>query len=182
MQAHQLQEWQKELDKLAQDAREKGYTVATPKLSVDNIHGNKLAYYRHNNNSIVFHEDYMLNGSDVEVYDTLIYELAHAVAEQNNTTNKRIWHGDTWKKINKELGGDAERYHKEGYTKPEPKKTSMKDLYATLPKLPKDTWDRGTYKQWLSRGYHAIKGEKGQFTTWEFIAEEYETAEDGNLS
>lgn len=58
----------------------------------------------------------------------------------------------------------------------------MDELYAIKAKYPADRWERGTFKQWLERGYHVIKGQKGQFTTWEFVADEYETDTDGKSS
>ena len=175
-------ELEKELMKLAQDARELGYKVTTPTLFLDNIYGNKLAYYQHGRNKIVMHEHMVENASEEEIENTLIHELAHAVAEQNNTGVKAVWHGDAWKTINSALGGNAERYHKGGYVKPAHVKKSMKDLFNTLPKHAADTWERGTFNQWLTRGYHVRKGEKGQFTQWEFIADEYETQQDGKTS
>jgi antirestriction protein ArdC len=170
---------EKELMKLAQDARDKGYKVKTPTLSADSIYGSKLAYYQHGSNKIVIHDDFVQNASLEEIENTLIHELAHAVAEQNNTTSKRIWHGDSWKAINTELGGNAERYHKGGYKKPEHKKMSMAELYAIQPTKPATEWDRGTFKQWLSRGYHVMKGQHGQLSVWTFGDDEYELTEDG---
>lgn len=58
----------------------------------------------------------------------------------------------------------------------------MAELYAIQPKYSADRWERGTFKQWLSRGYHVIKGQKGQFAVWEFVGEEYETGKDGETS
>lgn len=179
---------EKELTKLAQDARDLGYTVTTPTLFIDPVHGNKLAYYQHGANKIVIH-DHFVESTDPsnleackELENTLIHELAHAVAEQNNTTDKRVWHGDAWKKINEQLGGNSERYHQGVYTKPEYKKLSNAELYAIQPKHEASHWERGTYKQWLSRGYHVIKGQKGNLSVWEFSADEYETSTDGKTS
>jgi hypothetical protein len=56
------------------------------------------------------------------------------------------------------------------------------ELYGTLPKQPATDWPQGTYRQWLERGYHVIKGQKGQFKMWEFNANEYETDTDGKTS
>lgn len=170
------------LNTLAEDARNLGYKIETPTLFIDNVYGNKLAYYQHGHNRIVIHDHYAENGTEEEVLNTLVHEMAHAVAEQNNETDKRIWHGDFWKKINAELGGDAERYHQGGYRKPAPVKKSMQELFAIQPKYPADRWERGTFKQWLSRGYHVMKGQKGTLTIWEFVADEYETDEDGKTS
>ncbi len=183
-----INDLEKELMKLAQDARDLGYTVTTPALFADSVYGNKLAYYQHGRNKIVMHDHFIENGSAEEIENTLIHELAHAVAEQNNTkVNKagkpvRVWHGDAWKKINTELGGDAERYHQGGYQKPAPVKRSMAELFAIQPTKPAETWERGTFKQWLTRGYHVMKGQKGQLSVWEFSANEYETDQDGKTS
>lgn len=170
------------LNTLAEDARNLGYKIETPTLFIDNVYGNKLAYYQHGHNRIVVHDHYAENGTEEEVLNTLVHEVAHAVAEQNNETDKRIWHGDFWKKINAELGGDAERYHQGGYRKPAPVKKSMQELFAIQPKYPADRWERGTFKQWLSRGYHVMKGQKGTLTIWEFVADEYELEQDGKTS
>lgn len=171
-----------ELDNLVNLAFRLGYKVETPTLLIDPVYGSKLAYYQHGRNKIVMHDHFVKNADKDEVIGTLIHELAHAVAEQNNQTKKAIWHGQAWKDINSALGGNAERYHKGSYTKPAYEKKSMKDLYATLPTKPADTWERGTYKQWLSRGYHVIKGQKGHLQVWEFSADEYETDKDGETS
>lgn len=170
------------LNTLAENARNLGYKIETPTLFIDNVYGNKLAYYQHGHNRIVIHDHYAENGTEEEVLNTLVHEMAHAVAEQNNETDKRIWHGDFWKKINAELGGDAERYHQGGYRKPAPVKKSMQELFAIQPKYPADRWERGTFKQWLSRGYHVMKGQKGTLTIWEFVADEYELEQDGKTS
>ena len=58
----------------------------------------------------------------------------------------------------------------------------MVELYATQPKKPAADWERGTFKQWLSRGYHVMKGQKGILSVWEFSADEYETSTDGKTS
>lgn len=173
---------EKELMKLAQDARELGYKIETPKLFVDNVFGSKLAYYQHGRNKIVMHEHFVENASPEEIENTLIHELAHAVAEQNNTGKKAVWHGQAWKDINTALGGNAERYHQGGYKKPAPVKRSMAQLFAIQPKKPATEWERGTFNQWLTRGYHVIKGQKGQLQVWEFVADEYETEKDGKTS
>lgn len=173
---------EKELMKLAQDARDLGYKVTTPELFIDPIHGNQLAYYQHGRNKIVIHDHFVETGDAAEIENTLIHELAHAVAEQNNTTDKRIWHGDVWKKINTELGGNAERFHKGAYTKPALVKKTMAELFKTKAKHPAERWEHGTFNQWLSRGYHVTKGQKGQLSVWEFSADEYETAQDGKTS
>lgn len=179
---------EQELNKLTHVARDLGYTINKPTLFVDPVFGNKLAYYQHGQNKIVIHDHFVENAEYSEVMNTLIHEMAHAVAEQNNTNvNKagkviRVWHGDTWKQIMAQLGGNSERYHVGSYQKPAHVKKSMKDLYATQPKHPADRWERGTYKQWLSRGYHVMKGQKGQLVVWKFSADEYETQEDGKTA
>lgn len=162
------------IEQLAADARALGYKIEAPKLTADSVYGSKLAYYAHGRNIIVIHEHYLENGSDDEVSNTLVHEMAHAVAEQNNTATKAVWHGDAWKKINAELGGDAERFHQGGYEKPAPVKKTMAELFAIQPKHPATDWERGTFKQWLTRGYHVMKGQKGQLQVWTFIADEYE--------
>lgn len=170
------------LDNAVNHAYRLGYKVETPTIFIDNIFGNKLAYYQHGRNKIVFHEHYIQNASVEEIENTVIHELAHAIAEQNNTGKKGVWHGEAWKLINDALGGDAKRYHAGGYVKPAPVKKSMKELFATLPKRPATDWERGTFKQWLTRGYHVRKGEHGTLAIWEFVADEYETEVDGKTS
>lgn len=174
-----LQDLEKELMKLAQDARDLGYKVTTPVLFSDTVYGNKLAYYQYGTNKIVMHEHFIEHAGEDEIENTLIHELAHAVAEQNNETSKRVWHGDAWKEINAKLGGDAERYHQGGYKKPEHKKMSIAEMFEIQPKKDANEWDRGTFKQWLTRGYHVKKGQHGQLQVWTFIADEYETDIDG---
>ena len=183
-----INDLEKELMKLAQDARELGYKVTTPELFVDPVYGNKLAFYQHGKNKIVIHDHFVETGTPEEIENTLIHELAHAVAEQNNTEKtksgkiKHVWHGQAWKDINTKLGGNSERYHTGEYHKPEHVKKTMAELYAIQPKHPANRWEQGTYKQWLSRGYHVIKGQKGNFQVWEFVGDEYETSEDGKTS
>jgi len=162
------------LDNAVNHAYRLGYKVETPTLFVDSIYGSKLAYYQHGRNKIVIDEHFSKNASIDEIENTVIHELAHAIAEQNNTGKKRIWHGDAWKAINTELGGNASRYHVGGYQKPEPKKLSMTELFAIQPTKPAIEWERGTFNQWLRRGYHVMKGQHGQIQVWTFIADEYE--------
>lgn len=179
---------EKELIKLAQDSREMGYTLTTPELFVDEVSGNKLAYYQHCKNKIVMHEHFVLNATPEEIENTLKHELAHAIAEQNNTekkkdgTPKRVWHGEQWKVAHQKLGGNSERYHTGGYIKPEFKKLSMDELFKIQPTHPAERWEHGTFNQWLRRGYHVIKGQKGNWQQWEFLADEYETDQDGKTS
>lgn len=167
---------------LMSQARELGYTLTKPTVFVDEVHGKKLAYYQHSSNKIVMHEHFTENATAEEVILTLIHEFAHAVAEQNNDSKKRVWHGQAWKDICTALGGDAERYHTGDYKKPDFKKMSKQDLYKIQPKHPADRWERGTYNQWLRRGYHVMKGQKGFVHQWEFVADEYETEIDGKTS
>ncbi len=179
---------EKELNKLTHIARDLGYKINKPVLFVDPIFGSKLAYYQHNTNKIVIHDHFVETAEYSEVMNTLIHEMAHAVAEQNNTNvdkkgkTIRVWHGDAWKDINAKLGGNSERFHVGTYHKPEHVKKTMAELFAIQPKYPADRWERGTYKQWLSRGYHVIKGQKGHLHVWEFSADEYETDTDGKTS
>lgn len=170
------------LDNAVNHAYRLGYAVETPELELDSIYGNKLGYYSRGKNKIVIHDHFVENAKPEEVEQTLKHELAHAIAEQNNTGKKAVWHGQIWKDILLALGGEAERYHVGEYKKPAFVKKSMKELYATLPTKPADTWERGTFKQWLSRGYHVRKGEKGQLVVWEFSADEYETDIDGKTA
>lgn len=120
-----------------------------------------------------------------ELENTIKHELAHLIAETINTKAKRVWHGDAWKAVHLELNGNGDRYYKGAFVKPENVGKEFKskaELATTLPKQPATTWERGTYRQWLERGYHVIKGQKGHFVTWEFSAEEYETDIDGKTA
>lgn len=119
-----------------------------------------------------------------ELRDTIIHELAHLVAETANKTKKRIWHGQAWKDAAVALGGSGERYYTGSFKKPEASPTTTKtkaELYAIMPTKPATEWEHGTFRQWLERGYHVIKGQKGQVSVWSFQAEEYET-KDGKTS
>lgn len=173
---------EKELMKATQDARELGYKVTTPKLEQASVYGSKLAYYSHGRNKIVFHDDYVENGSEEDLEQTMLHELAHAIAEQNNTGKKAVWHGEAWKEVLSAIGGKPERYHTGTYKKPEFKKLAKRDMFAILPKQDKENWERGTYNQWLLRGYHVMKGQKGSLSVWEFVGQEYETDQDGKTS
>lgn len=94
---------EQELNKLTHIARDLGYTINKPTLFVDPVFGNKLAYYSHGKNTINIHDHFVENGEEAEVMNTLIHEMAHAVAEQNNTNTdkngkiKHVWHGEAWK-------------------------------------------------------------------------------------
>jgi len=134
----------------------------------------------------VIHDHFVETADKSEIKQTLIHELAHAIAEQNNKPNakgklKRVWHGQAWKDIMVALKADPERYHVGEYVKPTPPKRTMKELFAIKPKHPANRWEIGTFNQWLLRGYHVTKGNKGIFKTWDFIGDEYET-KDGETS
>lgn len=119
------------------------------------------------------------------VIATLKHELAHLIAETENKKAKGVWHGQAWKDVYKDLGGNGERYNSSGFVKPENAgKTfkTMAELRKIKPTQPADTWERGTFRQWLERGYHVMKGQKGTPAVWKFVAEEYETSEDGKTS
>lgn len=137
---------------------------------------------------IVIDSDYSAWGAEsaenaAYVIQTIRHEVAHLIAETINTKAKGVWHGQAWKDIFSALGGDAARYNTSGFKKPGTEKVkTMAELRKIKPTQPADTWDRGTFRQWLERGYHVMKGQKGQFTTWQFVADEYETAEDGKTS
>ena len=118
---------EKKLIELAGEARAKGYTIMTPKLFVDKCYGKKLAYYNQAENKIVIDEHYIENANKDEIYGTIIHELAHAIAEQNNKEKKAVWHGQVWKDINTKLGGDAERFHKEVIKSPNTKRNLWKN-------------------------------------------------------
>lgn len=122
---------------------------------------------------------------DAELLDVIRHELAHLIAETLNTKKKHVWHGQAWKDILLAIGGDGQRYYSGSFVKPEnvgKEFTPIKDLYNRLPTQPATDWERGTFRQWLERGYHVIKGQKGQVQVWEFKGNAYETAEDGKES
>lgn len=119
------------------------------------------------------------------VIQTLKHEVAHLIAETENTKAKGVWHGKAWKEVFADLGGDGARYNTSGFIKPENEGKEfkpMRDLYQIKPTQPADNWERGTFRQWLERGYHVMKGQKGTPVVWEFAADEYETTEDGKTS
>lgn len=122
-----------------------------------------------------------------ELINTLKHELAHLIAETTKSDRKKkpVWHGAAWKEIHQALGGNGERYYTGSFVKPENKNKTFKtleELRKIKPTLPATDWERGTFRQWLERGYHVIKGQHGQPVTWEFSAEEYETTTDGKTS
>lgn len=117
-----------------------------------------------------------------ELLNTVRHELAHLIAETINTKKKHVWHGKDWKDIFVSLGGDGSRYYTGSFVKPGADKIkTMAELYATLPSKPATEWEDGTYRQWLERGYHVVKGQKGSLRVWQFSANEYETT-DGETS
>lgn len=129
--------------------------------------------------------EYAQQGHEAELIDTLRHELAHLIAETFNTKKKHVWHGQAWKDVCKAIGGSGERFYSGSFVKPENKGkdfTPIADLYDRLPTQPADTWERGTFRQWLERGYHVIKGQKGSLQVWQFKGNAYETAEDGKES
>ena len=137
---------------------------------------------------IVIDSDYQAWGAESEenrrfVIQTIRHEVAHLIAETVNKKTKGVWHGQAWKDIFAGIGGNAERYNTSGFIKPgaKPVKT-MEELRKIKPTQPADTWERGTFRQWLERGYHVMKGQKGERAVWQFVADEYETAEDGKTS
>jgi hypothetical protein len=121
-----------------------------------------------------------------ELINTVKHELAHLIAETFNKKKKTgVWHGKAWQDIHVALGGNGDRYYKGSFVKPENVGKNIKtreQLAGILPTQPKEDFERGTYRQWLERGYHVIKGQKGQLQVWEFNSNEYETAEDGKTS
>lgn len=124
-------------------------------------------------------------GDRAEVLNTLKHELAHLIAETFNTKAKGVWHGQAWKDAHVALGGNGERYYSGSFVKPENEGKefkSMQELRQIKPTQPADTWERGTFRQWLERGYHVMKGQKGSPVVWQFQANEYETDKDGKTS
>jgi len=130
--------------------------------------------------------EYGLNGNQAELIDTLRHELAHLIADTFNSKKTRsVWHGTAWQDICKAIGGSGERYYSGSFVKPENKGkdfTPINELYNRLPTQPATDWERGTFRQWLERGYHVIKGQKGSLQVWQFKGNAYETAEDGKES
>lgn len=177
-------------------AEVKGYKIGKVKISAKVISGSKVGYaggavkgsgvvsgYITIDSRFL---EYCENGNLEELVNTVKHELAHLIAETFNKKRKTgVWHGQAWKDIFTSLGGNGDRYYKGEFVKPENVGKTFKtkaELYNTLPTQPATDWERGTYRQWLERGYHVIKGQKGQFVTWEFNANEYETDTDGKTS
>lgn len=120
------------------------------------------------------------NNNDAELLDVIRHELAHLIAETFNTKKKHVWHGTAWQDICKAIGGDGSRYYQGKFVKPENVGKEFKpitELYNILPKQPATDWERGTFRQWLERGYHVIKGQKGSLQVWEFKGDAYESAD-----
>lgn len=121
---------------------------------------------------------------EAELIDVIRHELAHLIAETLNTKKKHVWHGTAWKDILVAIGGDGQRYYKGAFVKPEnvgKTFTPTNELYGKLPTQPATDWERGTFRQWLERGYHVIKGQKGSLQVWQFQGNAYET-KDGEES
>lgn len=135
--------------------------------------------------SIIIDTEFVEYGNLQELVDTIKHELAHlitmATVQKSNSKGRaiRVWHGQEWKDIFISLGGSGDRYYKGEFKKEqqteEYKKMKRSELYKILPTKPANTWFEGTYNQWLRRGYHVIKGEKGAFRVWEYVAEESES-------
>lgn len=172
-----------------------GYKFGPIEITSYQIRGNKMGFAHKWKQGagtitgrIVIDSDYAAWGAESAenkkfVLQTIRHEVAHLIAETQNTKAKGVWHGAAWKAIFAELGGDASRYNTSGFVKPgaKPLKT-MEELRKIKPTQPADTWERGTFRQWLERGYHVMKGQKGERAVWQFVADEYETKEDGKTS
>lgn len=181
---------------VAGQAEVQGYKIGSIKVEGRVIRGSKVGYAggASRNSGVVsgyIHIDsrfieYAENGHLDELINVMRHELAHLIAETFNKKKKTgVWHGQAWKDIFVSLGGDGSRYYSGAFVKPENKGKTFKtkaELYQVTPTQPATDWERGTYRQWLERGYHVIKGQKGQFVTWEFSANEYETDTDGKTS
>jgi len=170
------------------------YKFGKVEISAGIIRGTKVGYatkFRHGktvSGKIVIDSRFIDwcndKNNDRELLDVIRHELAHLIAETLNTKKKHVWHGQAWKDILLAIGGDGERYYKGEFVKPEnvgKTFTPIRDLYNVLPKQPATDWERGTFRQWLERGYHVIKGQKGSLQVWGFIGNEYET-KDGETS
>lgn len=180
----------------AGNAEVQGYKIGSIKVEDRVIRGSKVGYaggasrgsgvvsgYIHIDSRFI---EYCENGNLEELVNVMRHELAHLIAETFNKKKKSgVWHGQAWKDIFTSLGGDGTRYYTGKFVKPENKGKTFKtkaELYQITPTEPATNWERGTYRQWLERGYHVIKGQKGQLQVWEFNANEYETEEDGKTS
>jgi hypothetical protein len=177
------------LDKIIKESE---YTFGTVKITSKPIQGVRLGYAGGSNKGkivsgyIVIDSRFIEKGKIEEVENTIKHEVAHLIAETFNKKKKTgVWHGQLWKDIFIELGGNGERYYTGSFIKPENIGKTLKtkaELMKITPKQPATDWEQGTYRQWLERGYHVIKGQKGHLKVWEFSANEYETDEDGKTS
>lgn len=181
---------------VAGQAEVQGYKIGSIKVEGRVIRGSKVGYAGGANKGsdvvtgyIAIDSrflEYCENGHLDELVNTVKHELAHLIAETFNKKKRTgVWHGQAWKDIFTSLGGDGTRYYTGKFVKPENVGKTFKtkaELYAITPKQPATDWEHGTYRQWLERGYHVIKGQKGQLRVWEFSANEYETDEDGKTS
>lgn len=180
----------------AGSAEVKGYKIGDIKVSAKIIKEAKVGYACGANKGsdvvtgYIYIDSRFLEYCDIghldELINTVKHELAHLIAETFNKKKKTgVWHGQAWKDVFTSLGGDGTRYYTGKFVKPENVGKTFKtkaELYQITPTEPATNWERGTYRQWLERGYHVIKGQKGQLRVWEFSANEYETDEDGKTS
>lgn len=179
------------LNEVIGDAKQ--YSFGKIKISPKVINGSKVGYAGGSHKGvtvsgyIVIDSRFAEYGTDHpdELLNTVRHELSHLIAETLNTRKKGIWHGQAWKDVFTTIGGDGSRYYSGSFVKPENVGKTFKtkaELASTLPTEAKETWERGTYRQWLERGYHVIKGQKGHLQVWQFSANEYETGTDGKTS
>lgn len=176
-----------------QSATERGYNIGNVTINAKPIQGTKVGYScgarkgKTVTGTITIDSRFVEYGEqyEQELLGTVKHELAHLIAETINTRRKHVWHGEAWKAIDLALGDSGQRYYSGEFVKPENKgKTfkSLDDLRKTKPTQPATDWERGTFRQWLERGYHVMKGQHGTPVVWEFDANEYETAKDGKTS
>lgn len=184
---------QSQLDTLIKDTEANtSYKFGKVELKTAIIRGRKVGFataYKQGakeiTGRIVLDSRFTEKGDRAEVINTLKHELAHLIAETVNTKKKAVWHGQAWKDAHIALGGNGERYYSGSFVKPENEGKEFKtldELRKIKPTQPADTWERGTFRQWLERGYHVIKGQKGSLQVWQFQANEYETEKDGKSS
>lgn len=184
---------QSQLDTLIKDTEaHTSYKFGKVELKTAIIRGRKVGFataYKQGakeiTGRIVLDSRFTEKGDRAEVINTLKHELAHLIAETVNTKKKAVWHGAAWKDAHVALGGNGERYYTGSFVKPENEGKefkSMDELRKTKPTQPATDWERGTFRQWLERGYHVMKGQKGSLQVWQFQANEYETDKDGKTS
>jgi hypothetical protein len=171
-----------------------GYKIGAVKVTSKVIGGSKVGYAGGSRKGHVVSGyitidsrflEYCENGHLDELVNTVKHELAHLIAETFNTKKSGVWHGQAWKDVFAKLDGNGDRYYKGAFVKPENAGKVFKtkaQLYATVATQPATDWERGTYRQWLERGYHVIRGQKGELVKWNFSANEYETDKDGKTS